>query len=226
MNEKVRITLKQKNGVFFIKAINYVEYLNAQEKISTECLENLVLLLAPITPHLSEELWEKLGKKGFTSLEKWPKFEERYINEKIEFGEEMSARLISDIGEVLKLTNILNPKSIKLIVSADWKYDYVRELKKLLTKIFNPGEILKELMKTDLKEYGQEISKMTPRFVSDQGKLPKVVLEQKEELTVLNEIKKTIESKFNSKVEIELAEKSNEQKAKNAFPGKPAIIVQ
>ena len=80
-------------------------------------------------------------------------------------------------------------------------------------------------MKTDLKEYGQEISKMTPRFVSDQGKLPKVVLEQNEELKVLNEMKKMIEVKFNSKVEIELAEKSKEQKAKNAFPGKPAIVV-
>ncbi|HIH39590.1 TPA: hypothetical protein HA219_02635, partial [Candidatus Woesearchaeota archaeon] len=46
-----------------------------------------------------------------------------------------------------------------------------------------------------------------------------------EELKVLNEMKKMIEVKFNSKVEIELAEKSKEQKAKNAFPGKPAIVV-
>ena len=233
MKNKLHRTIKEvtKNiqNIEYNKAvlnlINYIDYLDNQEKISEECFENLILLLAPITPHLSEEMWENLGKKSFISLEKWPKFEERCINDKIEFGEEMSAKLISDIEEVLKLTNISNPKSIKLIVSYDWKYDYVRKLKGLLTKIFNPGEILKEIMKTDLKEYGQEISKMTPRFVSDQGKLPKVVLEQNEELKVLNEMKKMIEVKFNSKVEIELAEKSKEQKAKNAFPGKPAIVV-
>ena len=229
LHRTTREVTKNIQNIVYNKAVlnlmNYIDYLDSQEKISKECLDNLVLLLAPITPHLSEEMWEKLGHKGFIAQEKWPRFEERYIDDKIEFAEEMSAKLISDIEEVLKLTDIPRPKSIKRVVSADWKYDYVRELKRLLAKIFNPGEILKELMKTDLKEYGQEISKMTPRFVSDQGKLPKVVLEQTEELKILNEMKKTIEARFNSKVEIELAEKSKEQKAKNAFPGKPAIIV-
>ena len=41
-------------------------------------------------------MWEKLGHKGFIAQEKWPRFEERYIDDKIEFAEEMSAKLMYD----------------------------------------------------------------------------------------------------------------------------------
>jgi leucyl-tRNA synthetase len=30
------------------------------------------LLLSPITPHLADELWERLGKEGFTYRQPWP----------------------------------------------------------------------------------------------------------------------------------------------------------
>jgi len=36
--------------------------------------ESVVLLLAPLAPHLAEELWEMLGKKGSILSEKWPQY--------------------------------------------------------------------------------------------------------------------------------------------------------
>ncbi len=38
-----------------------------------EALESIVILLSPIVPHICEELWERLGKKGSISLVPWPK---------------------------------------------------------------------------------------------------------------------------------------------------------
>ncbi|MCX6377497.1 MAG: leucine--tRNA ligase, partial [Armatimonadetes bacterium] len=43
--------------------------------ILSEALEMLVLLLAPITPHLADELWEQLGKSGTTFEQAWPTFD-------------------------------------------------------------------------------------------------------------------------------------------------------
>ena len=37
-----------------------------------EALETLILLLAPAAPHTADELWESIGKLGFTFLESWP----------------------------------------------------------------------------------------------------------------------------------------------------------
>ena len=48
---------------------------------------------------------------------------------------------------------------------------------------------------------------------------------QQEELEALEGFKAELEQEFGCAVNIELAEASKEQKAKNALPGKPAIIV-
>ena len=38
-------------------------------------------IIAPTTPHLSEELWEKLGNKKSISLESWPKYDQKLVKE-------------------------------------------------------------------------------------------------------------------------------------------------
>ncbi len=40
-----------------------------------EACRTMLLLLAPIAPHLSEELWERLGQEGSVHLQEWPAFD-------------------------------------------------------------------------------------------------------------------------------------------------------
>ena len=44
-----------------------------------EVLDAIVLLLAPFTPHICEELWEKLGHKGTIFKQPWPKYDSSLI---------------------------------------------------------------------------------------------------------------------------------------------------
>ena len=57
-----------------------MEFTNAvyksNEPMSKETAEKFVLLLAPMAPHISEELWEKLGHEGGISMVSWPTFDE------------------------------------------------------------------------------------------------------------------------------------------------------
>ncbi len=204
----------------------YITYLSESEKISKDSLEAAILLFAPIMPHVSEELWSKLGHKDFVSLAPWPKYDEKFIDPELDFMEESFENLVTDVGSILNLTGIKNPKVIKLIVSEAWKYKYVDQLKSLMKKEFNPGSVLKELMKSDLKKHGQEISKMTPKLMNDISKLPKVVLTQEKEISGLSEMKSKLKEKFSADIIIERAEQSKDQKSKNAFPAKPAILVE
>ncbi|MEN6415840.1 MAG: class I tRNA ligase family protein [Armatimonadota bacterium] len=41
----------------------------------SEAIEMLVLIISPMTPHIADELWETLGKAGFTLEAKWPAFD-------------------------------------------------------------------------------------------------------------------------------------------------------
>ncbi|OGX08378.1 MAG: leucine--tRNA ligase [Omnitrophica WOR_2 bacterium GWA2_47_8] len=53
---------------------------NRSSLCRNKALETLVLLLSPFTPHLCEELWQKMGKKEKTISETaWPKFDEKAI---------------------------------------------------------------------------------------------------------------------------------------------------
>ena len=53
-----------------------------QKEISKKTFEILIKLLAPFTPHFSEELWNLLGNKDTIFKENWPKFDKKLIEEK------------------------------------------------------------------------------------------------------------------------------------------------
>ena len=58
-----------------------MEFLNAVEgkSWSTETAKTFAILLAPLAPHLSEELWEVLGGKGFIIDQSWPKHDPKLL---------------------------------------------------------------------------------------------------------------------------------------------------
>lgn len=44
--------------------------------------ENFLKILSPFAPHITEELWEKLGNKGFVCQQDWPEFDATLAKEK------------------------------------------------------------------------------------------------------------------------------------------------
>ena len=60
-----------------------VNELSAQKCSSKEVLTPLLILLSPYAPHISEELWSKLGHKESISIASFPKFEEKYLVEDV-----------------------------------------------------------------------------------------------------------------------------------------------
>ena len=69
-----------------------------------------IKLISPITPHIAEELWQKLGKKSLVSLESWPKADESKISESLEEQEKIQEKILEDIKNIL---NIVKEKQNK-----------------------------------------------------------------------------------------------------------------
>ncbi len=55
--------------------------LEKEESFSIATAQSIALLLAPLAPHLSEELWSALGGKGFSIQQPWPTFDPNLIIE-------------------------------------------------------------------------------------------------------------------------------------------------
>ena len=137
----------------------------------------------------------------------------------------MLSGIRSDVISVKKLAGIDKVKKITLIVAPSWKYKLFKELKKQLAKTFNPGEILKAVMATELKKHGKDITKIIPAVVKDTSKMPSAVLVQKTEMKAIQESADFLKGEFKAGIEVVAAEDSKEAKAKNALPGKPAILI-
>jgi len=218
---------KLQYNLALIDIMNYIKFLDKQKQVTQESLKTLLLLLAPFCPHICEELWEKIGEKPFISTAPWPKGDAKKINLKAEAAEEMTSQTTADIRNVLELTKKENPTKIKLFIASPWKYTFVAKLRATIEKTRNISDIMKEMMSdAKLKEHGKEISSLVPRLIKDPSKIPECKIDQKTEINSLEENKEEIEKEFKTIVEIIKEEKTTEQKARNAMPGKPAILVE
>ena len=64
--------------------MSYVNVLYKQDKVSKEYIKPLAVLLNPIAPHITEELWELLNCEGYVFEQKWPEYDEaKLITDKI-----------------------------------------------------------------------------------------------------------------------------------------------
>ena len=70
---------------------------------SKEVLEKSLKLLHPFCPHITEELFEKLGGKKFISLSEWPVAEEKKIDERFDREDEAMEKLVADILNISKI---------------------------------------------------------------------------------------------------------------------------
>ncbi|MBN2042741.1 MAG: leucine--tRNA ligase [Candidatus Aenigmarchaeota archaeon] len=210
---------------FFNALLKYSKVPQKPHKdVFREATESLVIMFSPFAPHVCEEAWEIIGNEPFVSTQKWPKHDEKKIRKDMELGEESLERTKSDVAEVLKLAKIGKPKKISLYVSPAWKYEFFRTLSSLLSKTRDFREIIGEVMKSDLKQHGNEITRMLPRFIKA-GQVPEAT-DQPSEFKMLNDTKGSLEKEFGCSFVIIKAEDSKSPKANNALPGKPGIEVE
>ncbi|MDO8647691.1 MAG: leucine--tRNA ligase [Candidatus Diapherotrites archaeon] len=190
-----------------------------------EVLKNLILLLQPFASHLTEELWEKIGGKGLISLAAWPKFDEKKIDRHAEQGQELLEQTIEDIRAIKELAKKEKLEKITILTAPEWKWKGIALTMQACLERPDFGAAMKSLMQDpEVKKHGKEAE----AFVKQAVKVCKEFQDKEriDEFFLLQENKKAIERAFNSKVEIERAENSQNPKAKNAFPLKPAIFVE
>tara|TARA_A100001037_G_scaffold162076_2_gene145822 strand:- start:647 stop:2311 length:1665 start_codon:yes stop_codon:yes gene_type:complete len=122
---------------------NQLIELNSSKKITSEQLhdtiETLLLLISPIAPHISEELWEYIGNEFSVHESEWPRYDETLIDDPtVTFIVQVNGRvrdkitLPSDISENEAKNVALESPKIKPHISD----------KSLGRVIFVPGKLI------------------------------------------------------------------------------------
>jgi leucyl-tRNA synthetase len=177
-------------------------------------------LLSLTMPHLCEELWEIAGNESFISKAVWSDFNEKYINETIEYEFEYISNVIEDILNIKKIVKSERYSEIYLYTSPEWK-NKVIDL--ILLKKDNFNEIMSELK----KEKELLTKKNLVPFIKSQLKVR--IWEKKiykiEEEKVLKNYKSYIEKRVNSEIIIN-SEFDPKNRAIRAKPFKPALYIK
>jgi len=93
------------------------------EPVMASTLETLIILLAPFTPHLSEELWHQIGKEGSVFHQPWPSCDPKaLVKEEVTYAVQINGKVRGEVtvpadadNEFIKEKAFENPKVAKWI---------------------------------------------------------------------------------------------------------------
>ena len=132
---------------------NIYEYVNQLNKLMDQknisqteikkILDNLCIVLQPFTPHLSEEIWEMLGNKGFCANTSWPELRNVVDDEGYELPVQVNGKLkglISVKKEEGEESLIKRAKNLSAVERA-------LEQKTFIKSIYIPKKILNIVVK-------------------------------------------------------------------------------
>ncbi len=212
------------------EVFTYIRRNNINSQVLRDSIEKLLKIISPITPHIAEELWHKLGNDTFISLEKWPEYNESLIDNKIEFLVSLHKNAAEDIRTIKKLVN-KEVRRVKIILAEEWKYDLYNFIKREFKDKENYKEIVEKVMKNNnFKKYGKAALTVANNFMKNPQLINQPMFERNEEIDAYMITIESIKLRSGLDCEIEVTFEANSdlerKKQQNASPGKPAIILE
>jgi len=116
-----------------------VNELTEQKCNQRAILEPLAVLISPYTPHIAEELWQKLGNKESVAFAAFPVFDEKYL---VESTKNYPISFNGKLKFTLELSLDLTQEQIKKIVLSHEKTHLILEGRTPKNVIIVPGKIV------------------------------------------------------------------------------------
>ncbi|MCR2821786.1 leucine--tRNA ligase [Lederbergia panacisoli] len=142
-HQTVKKVTNDYEGLHFNTAISQLMvFINEGYKadvLSKEYVEGFVKMLSPIAPHISEELWEKLGHTSTLAYEPWPSFDEtKLVDDEVEIVVQLNGKVRSK----LMISRIATREELEEVALSDEKIKEIIEGKTVRKIIAVPGKLV------------------------------------------------------------------------------------
>ncbi|MCC6694280.1 MAG: leucine--tRNA ligase [Candidatus Hydrogenedentes bacterium] len=124
-----------------------MEYLNAAvkaESINKPEIEQFILLLAPMAPHICEEIWERLGHADTIAYEPWPVYDPALL---VENTLEVPVQVNGKLRGVVTVPADADKDAILAAAKSDAKVHPHLDGKTLVKEIYVPGKMVNIVVK-------------------------------------------------------------------------------
>ena len=131
--------LKYNTGIAAMMAL--INEFYKKNSITKGELRTFIILLNPVAPHITEEMWEKLGCKGRVYQQTWPEYDEaKTVESTVEIAVQINGRI--------KATIAIDKDADKDSVIAKAKEEIADKLTgNIVKEIYVPGRIVNIVMK-------------------------------------------------------------------------------
>ena len=197
---------------------SYREHADPDPDTYERGLDVAVRLLAPVVPHLAEELWEALGRDGFVVEADWPTA--TVDRETVEKRRRLVANTREDVRDIVEVAGIEDPERIDVVVAPDWKYDALE-----IAIDSDADNLISELMgESHIREQGDDAASYGQDLQANREAL-QATLSGDDEYEALRAAAWLIEREFDAPVRVERAADADDAVVQKAEPGRPAIDI-
>ena len=118
-----------------------MEFYNAvsDEKMCTECLRKLAIVLAPLTPYIAEEFWTALGERDSVHAQLWPEVDEKAVAEETV---EVPVQVNGKVRGRISVARDASERAVKKLVEKTENVQKHIGTKKVKKFIYVPGRIV------------------------------------------------------------------------------------
>lgn len=114
------------------------------EALYSAAIKNLIIMLAPFVPHVTEEMWEHLGYEGSVHEQSWPEYDESAL---VKDTVEIVVQVNGKIKEKINIPGDLSREEMEKIAMEDEKVKGLTEGKNVVKVIAVPNKLLNIVIK-------------------------------------------------------------------------------
>ncbi|WP_248908779.1 leucine--tRNA ligase [Halocatena marina] len=183
-------------------------------------LETRLQLLSPFIPFLTNELHEQLTGESTTD---WPDVDPAFIEQTTEVEETLIEQLTEDIHDIVDVTGT-DPDRIAVYTAADWKQDVFEQVRETGP---NVGQVMSAVMQQpELRARGNEVNQLVQDLIEHVRARDEATLEAMERLdeqAVYEDAREFYAREFDADVAVENEDETDNERAEDALPFRPAI---
>lgn len=147
-HQTVKKVTEDYEGIRFNTAISqmmvFINDCYKAEVLPTAYAEGFVKMLAPIAPHIAEELWQLLGHENTLSYEEWPTYDEsKLVDDEVEVAVQVAGKVRAKII----VAKDASKEEIEKVALADEKVQEYMAGKDLVKIIVIPGKLVNIVVK-------------------------------------------------------------------------------
>ena len=107
-------------------------------------IKNLIIILAPFVPHVTEEMWEHLGYGGSVHEQSWPEYDESAL---VKDTVEIVVQINGKIKEKINIAGDLSREEMEKIAMENDKVKGLTDGKNVVKVIAVPGKLINIVVK-------------------------------------------------------------------------------